>query len=292
VKEAGSARAREPPALPRLGACPQFSNDFPVCLGRASANPQAASPSRTPTSRDDEGFHRAAKTTSSPAVTPVQSSRSQTIRPRPAAVRGRSRERPPHRSRRALLTHRALALDGDLEALGGPGMLDAGERDPADQPTASRRIRAQSSRHRWLRRESAGAMRSGACSANTEVCSARSAALQRTPAASFRSARSPPRPSSRAPSSASSTATSSFGAPTITPNLTAATHPIAGQLRAWPGVPWHRQGTPQRAHCELRPLQGAHRGNALRVEVVVRRWTREVVHATRRMAWLRMGPAP
>ena len=39
---------------------------------------------------------------------------------------------PPHRSRRALLTHRALALDADAEAFGGPGMLDAGGRDPAD----------------------------------------------------------------------------------------------------------------------------------------------------------------
>ena len=32
--------------------------------------------------------------------------------------------RPPHRSRRALLTHRALALDGDEEPLFGPRMQD------------------------------------------------------------------------------------------------------------------------------------------------------------------------
>src|SRR5512132_24693 len=33
--------------------------------------------------------------------------------------------RPPHRSRRALLTHRALALDGDEEPLFGPRVEDA-----------------------------------------------------------------------------------------------------------------------------------------------------------------------
>src|SRR4029077_12944625 len=36
-------------------------------------------------------------------------------------------ERPPHRSRRALLTHRAPTLDGDEEPLLGPRMQDAWE---------------------------------------------------------------------------------------------------------------------------------------------------------------------
>src|SRR5882757_2181708 len=36
--------------------------------------------------------------------------------------------RPPHRSRRALLTHRAPALDGDEEPLFWPRMQDAWER--------------------------------------------------------------------------------------------------------------------------------------------------------------------
>ena len=35
--------------------------------------------------------------------------------------------RPPHRSRRALLTHRAPTLDGDEEPLLGPRMQDAWE---------------------------------------------------------------------------------------------------------------------------------------------------------------------
>src|SRR5262245_21443379 len=36
--------------------------------------------------------------------------------------------RPPHRSRRALLTHRAPTLDGDEEPLFGPRVQDAWER--------------------------------------------------------------------------------------------------------------------------------------------------------------------
>jgi hypothetical protein len=41
------------------------------------------------------------------------------------AVGTRITPRPPHRSRRALLTHRALALDGDEEPLFRPRMQDA-----------------------------------------------------------------------------------------------------------------------------------------------------------------------
>src|ERR1700751_1354751 len=40
--------------------------------------------------------------------------------------------RPPHRSRRALLTHRAPTLDGDEEPLFGPRVQDAGERQVPD----------------------------------------------------------------------------------------------------------------------------------------------------------------
>ena len=47
------------------------------------------------------------------------------------AVGTRISPRPPHRSRRALLTHRAPTLDGDEEPLFWPRMQDAWERQVA-----------------------------------------------------------------------------------------------------------------------------------------------------------------
>src|SRR6202166_2056313 len=58
--------------------------------------------------------------------------------------------RPPHRSRRALLTHRALALDGDEEPLLRPRMQDARIRQIG---SAIPFIRSHVNRRaRWLRR--------------------------------------------------------------------------------------------------------------------------------------------
>ncbi len=48
---------------------------------------------------------------------------------RPLALMGSGR--PPHRSRRAELSHRALASGSDVETLVGPGMTDSGRRKPA-----------------------------------------------------------------------------------------------------------------------------------------------------------------
>ena len=50
------------------------------------------------------------------------------LAPRAVAVGTEITLRPPHRSRRALLTHRAPALDGDEEPLFWPRMQDAWER--------------------------------------------------------------------------------------------------------------------------------------------------------------------
>src|ERR1700756_4241144 len=49
------------------------------------------------------------------------------LAPRAVAVRTEIALRPPHRSRRALLTHRAPTLDGDEEPLFGPRVQDAWE---------------------------------------------------------------------------------------------------------------------------------------------------------------------
>ena len=50
------------------------------------------------------------------------------LAPRAVAVGTEIALRPPHRSRRALLTHRAPTLDGDEEPLLWPRMQDAWER--------------------------------------------------------------------------------------------------------------------------------------------------------------------
>src|SRR3974377_685559 len=50
------------------------------------------------------------------------------LAPRAVAVGTEIALRPPHRSRRALLTHRAPTLDGDEEPLFGPRVQDAWER--------------------------------------------------------------------------------------------------------------------------------------------------------------------
>ena len=50
------------------------------------------------------------------------------LAPRAVAVGTAITRRPPHRSRRALLTHRAPTLDGDEEPLLWPRMQDAWER--------------------------------------------------------------------------------------------------------------------------------------------------------------------
>ena len=49
------------------------------------------------------------------------------LAPRAVAVGTEITLRPPHRSRRALLTHRAPTLDGDEESVFGPRMQDAWE---------------------------------------------------------------------------------------------------------------------------------------------------------------------